>query len=178
MLLTELDLSQPLKQEILPHPSTNKHLLDALLREPMVRHGLERLLICSYFHIGPALVSVAIAMMMVVVVMVVVVVMATMRRVRQKVNNHKDPARPQPRREPLRRQVRVVKVMEAEPDDGEVEPGELGVAECFGVLVLRHAEVALERDHLILGKALSVIVNWLTTRRRQSHKGGTLAGWQ
>lgn len=50
-------------------------------------------------------------------------------------------------------------MVEAEPDDGEVEPEELAVAECFRVFVPWHAEVAVERDHLIFGKALSEIIN-------------------
>lgn len=162
MLLPKLDLSQPLKQEILPHPSTNKHLHDALFRETMVRHRLQGFFARSYFHVGPAPMSVAIAIAMMMVVMVVMVIMAirlrTMRGVRQEVDDHEDPARLETRREPLRRQVRVVKVVEPEPDDGEVKAKELGVAEGLWVLVTRHAEVALERDHLIFGEALSVVI--------------------
>lgn len=82
-----------------------------------------------------------------------------MRRVRQEVDDHEDPAWLQPGCEPLRRQVRVVEVVEAEPDDGEVEPEELAVAEGLWVLVLRHAEVALERDHLIFRQPLKIPVS-------------------
>lgn len=82
-----------------------------------------------------------------------------MWRVRQEVDDQEHPARLQPCDEPLRREVRVVKVVEAQPDDREVEAGELAVAEGFRVRVLGHTEVSVERDHLVFGKALAMAVS-------------------
>ena len=168
MLLPKLHLSHILKDEILPRPSANKHLSDALLGEPVVRHSLQGLLVCSHFDIGSlvtmAATAMAIAVMVVMMMMAIIMTTTTlgpgsMRGVRQEVDDHQDSSRLQPRRQPLRREVRVVEVVEAEPHDGEVEPGELGAAEGLWVFIPRHTEVSLERDHLIFGKALSAIIN-------------------
>lgn len=162
MLLTELHLSHVIKGEILTGPSAYKDLFDTLLRESMVRHSFQRLLVRSNLENGPLFsmaMSPGIFMMMVVVAVAVIMIMAfmafrTMWRMRQEVDDQEHPARLQSCHEPLRRQVRVVKVVKAQPDDREVEARELTVAEGFRVLVLGHAEVAVERDHLIFGKAL------------------------
>lgn len=170
MLLPKLDLSHVIKREVLPRPSTNKYIPDALFRESMVRHGPQGLLVSSQLDVAvlaPVAMSMGIIMVVVVLLllmMVMMVIMTTrrpriMRRVRKEVDNQEDPAWLQPRREPLRRKVRVVKVVEAEPDDREVEPRKLIAAKGLWVLVLWHAEVAVERGHLILGEALATAVS-------------------
>lgn len=171
MLLTKLDLSHIIKGKVLPRPSTNKDLPDMLLREPVVRHGPQSLLVRGHLDIAilaPVAMSMRIIMVVVVLLLMVVMMMVimttnrrlrTMRRVRQKVDDQEDPAWPQPGREPLRSEVRVVKVVEAEPDDREVEPEELVAAEGLWVLVLWHAKVAVECGHLVLGEALATVVS-------------------
>lgn len=105
-LLPKFHLSQILEEEVFPHPSAYKYLPDALLREPVVRHSPNGLLIRSHFHVGSAVGSMA-ATAMAIAVMVVMMVMPTIRRPRtmrgvwQEVNDHQYAARPQPRREPL-----------------------------------------------------------------------------
>lgn len=163
MLLPELHLSHVIKGEILTGPSTNKDILDTLLRESMVRHGFQRLFICSNLEnaaLRSMIMTRGIFMVMVVMMMAIMTIRPRiMRRVRQEIDDQEDPARLQPRREPLRRQIRVVEVVEAEPDHREVEAGELAVAEGLRVLVLRNAEIAVEGGHLIFGKALAMAVS-------------------
>lgn len=76
MLLTKLHLSHIVKCEVLSCPSANEYLPDALLREPMVRHRPQGLLVRSNMDL--TLISMAMSMRIVGVVVVVMIMMVIM----------------------------------------------------------------------------------------------------
>lgn len=116
-----------------PKPATNsrplKHLLNPLPRESVVHHRRRRRV-------------------------VVVVVTTTIAGVHQEIEDEQHAPRLQPSREPPRREVRVVEVVEPEPHGRDVEVAEGRAREGFRVRVGGGAEVALVGDHLVLGETL------------------------
>ena len=73
---------------------------------------------------------------------------------RQKVQDNQHSSDPEPRCQPARRQRRVVKVVEPQPDGGDVELGEVGRGKTRRVRVRGAAQVALVGIHLGGGEAL------------------------
>lgn len=78
MLLTKLHLSHVIKGEILTGPSAYEDFLNTLLRESMVRHSFQRLLVRGNLEDGPLFsMSMSMDIFMMMMVMVIMAIMVT-----------------------------------------------------------------------------------------------------
>lgn len=98
------------------------------------------------------------------VAVAVAVVMTPNGAVRQKVKNEENTARSQPLDKLLRRVLRVVEVVEAEADGGDVESRKTGTSKGGRGRVLWVSKVTMVGVHLVLCKALRLSAAVVMTR--------------